>query len=288
MPAPSRPAAPLLDKRLARRAFARAAPGYDRCARVEQEVGARLLDHLDPVRIHPARVLDAGSGTGALARELARRYRGALVIELDLAEPMLRVARRKARRWFSRQRFVCADAERLPLTGHSMDLVFSNLLLQWCDDPVPVFEEFRRVLAPGGLLEFSTFGPDTLMELRESWAAVDPAVHVHAFADMHDVGDALVRSGFVDAVMDCERLTVEYPDVDALLGDLRGAGARNVSAGRRAGLTGRGRLAGMRSAYEAMRRDGTIPATFEIVYGHAWAPARAAVEVPLTELRPRG
>lgn len=276
-----------LDKRRVRRAFGRAACGYDRHARVQQEVGMRLLEHLDPIKLAPARILDAGSGTGTLARELASRYRRALVVLLDIAEPMLHAARPKAPRFFSRQRLVCGDSERLPTASGCFDLVFSNLLLQWFSDPEPAFREFARTLAPGRPLLFSTLGPDTLHELRESWAAADPHVHVHAFLDMHDVGDALVRAGFADVVMETERLCVQYPAVETLMRDLKGLGARNASAGRGRGLTGRRRLQHMREAYEQMRTEAGLPATFEVIYGHAWTPARRGVEVSVDALRRR-
>lgn len=268
-----------------REAFARAARDYDHHARVQREIGERLLEHLGPVRLEPARVLDAGAGTGLLTGPLCARYRRALVIGLDIAEPMLAVARAKGPRLFSRQRFVCGDGERLPLASASVDLVVSNLLLQWFDHPESMFRECARVLARGRLLMFSTFGPDTLRELRESWAVVDGHVHVHRFLDMHDVGDALVRSGFVDVVMETERLVVQYPDVTTLMSDLKGLGAHNASAGRVGGLTGKGRLARMREAYERWRGEGGLPATFEVIYGHAWTPARSPLEVPLASLR---
>ncbi|NIR28522.1 MAG: malonyl-ACP O-methyltransferase BioC [Gammaproteobacteria bacterium] len=276
-----------LNKRQVRQAFARAARDYDRHARVQQEVGMRLLEHLDPIKLQPARILDAGAGTGTLARELATRYGRALVVALDIAEPMLQAARVKAPRFFSRQRFVCADSERLPLQRDRFDLVFSNLLLQWFTDPEPVFREFVSVLAPGRPVLFSSLGPDTLRELRESWAAADALVHVHAFLDMHDVGDALVRTGFVDVVMETERLTVQYPSVDILMRDLRGLGARNASAGRRRALTAPARLDRMREAYERLRTDAGLPATFEVVYGHAWKPEHSAFEVSIDALRQR-
>lgn len=273
-----------LDRRLVRAAFERAAPAYERHARVQAEVGERLLERLAPVRLAPRRILDAGAGTGLLARRLARSYRGARVLAVDLAEGMLREARRKAPRWRSRQGFVCADAERLPLPGACVELVLSNLMLQWFHEPAPVLAELARVLAPGGLLQFSTFGPDTLRELRESWAAADGHVHVHAFLDMHDIGDALVRAGFADVVMDAERLTFSYRQLGDLMQELRGLGARNVSAGRSPGLTGRRRLERVREAYESRRREGRLPATFEVVYAHAWQPLRRPAEVRVDEL----
>lgn len=254
-----------------RRSFARAAESYDGAAVLQREVLDRLLERLDLVALKPAVVLDAGAGTGLGAAGLSDRFRRARVVALDIAEPMAARALRR-RRWLRRLDAVCADAERLPLGAATVDLVFSNLMLQWLDDPAPAFNEFRRVLKPGGLLLFTSFGPDTLKELRAAWRAVDDNVHVNRFLDMHDVGDALVRTGFRDPVMDVERMTVTYEDTMALMRDLQAIGARNVNAGRPRGLTGPRRLRAMQAEYETLRRDGRLPASWEIVYGLAWAP----------------
>lgn len=261
-----------LEKQKVRRTFERAARNYDSAARVQRELGDRLLEHLEPVRIKPARVLDVGAGTGALARTLCKRYRGSRVLALDLAEGMMRVARQKTWRLFSRQNFVCGDAEQLPLAPGRMELVVSNATLQWCNDPDGVFAEILRVLKPGGLFLFSTFGPDTLYELRESFARIDDRPHVHGFLDMHDLGDALVRAGFADVVMDTARLTAKYGDVAALMRELKSLGATNALSTRSRGLAGRETLIRLARAYETHRRDGVLPATFEAVFAHAWKP----------------
>jgi len=171
-----------------------------------------------------------------------------------------------------RFRRVCANAAALPLREASVDLVLSNLVLHWCDDPDAVFAECRRVLRPGGLLTFTTLGPDTLAELRRAWAAADAHTHVHRFIDMHDLGDALVRAGLAEPVLDVERCTLTYGSVGDLARDLRAMGAANAAAGRPRGLTGRSSFERMAGAYEAYRRDGRLPATCEVVYGQAWCP----------------
>lgn len=264
---------PRLDKRTVRARFERAAPRYDRAARVPRELGARLLEHLEPVRIDPRWVLDLGAGTGELASTLSKRYRGARVMALDLAESMLVAARRKRRRLFSRQQFVCGDAEQLPLISDCIDLVLSNAALQWCNELDAVFAEILRLLNPGGLFMFSTLGPDTLCELRQSFSRVDDLPHVHTFIDMHDLGDALVRAGFTEVVMDTARLTAEYQDVDELMRELKRSGASNALEHRFRGLAGRGKLQRLIEAYEGHRRNGLLPATFEAVFAHAWKPA---------------
>lgn len=274
----------MVDKRLVRAAFERAAQSYDRVAVLQRTVAERLLDHLAPVRLQPRVVVDLGAGTGICLRPLERRYRNARVIALDIAEAMLKQARGKAPRFFSRQRFVCADAECLPFGNASVGLLFSNLTLQWCNYLQRAYGEFARVILPGGLLVFSTFGPDTLKELRASFAAVDGHSHVNSFQDLHDVGDGLVASGFCDVVVDAERIMMTYPDVMSLMKDLKVLGAHNVTSGRPRGLTGKQRMQRMTQAYEAYRNAGVLPATYEVVYAHAWLPEPRQLAIPVAAL----
>lgn len=264
-----------LDKRSVRRAFARAAKTYDAAAVLQTEVRRRLLERLDYMRIEPRQIVDVGSGTGMAALELTRRYASARVLQLDLSEPMLQQARQRAprlRRWRGLLQFAAADAERMPLADGCCDLLFSNLALQWCNDLDTTLQGFRRVLRPGGLLLFTSFGPDTLTELRQCWAQADGNVHVSSFPDMHDVGDAMLRAGLVNPVMDAERLTLTYDTLEALMHDLKGIGAVNATVGRPRGLTGKSRMRALRDAYDRLRVDGRLPATYEVVYGHGWAP----------------
>ena len=193
-----------------------------------------------------------------------------MVIALDSSPRMLQAAGRQ-RSWLRPFARVCGDAERLPLADGSVDLILSNLMLQWCN-PDLVFAEFRRVLAPHGLLSLTTLGPDTLRELRRAWAETDSRTHVHQFIDMHDIGDALVRGGFASPVLDVERYTLTYLDVRRVAADLKATGAHNASMGRPRGLTGRRQFAAVETAYEALREDGRLPATYEVVFAHAWTP----------------
>jgi malonyl-CoA O-methyltransferase len=278
------------DKRAARRGFDRAASRYDAAAAVQQEIGRRLLEHLDPIAIEPRRVVDLGCGTGAHLGPLARRYPGALVIGVDFSAHMLARVHARApwwRRFVRNTPLVRADAERLPLASAASDFTFSNLLLHWCD-PQLFFAEAARTLAPNGLLLFSTFGPDTLRELRAAFG--DDAPHVHPFIDMHDLGDALVGAGFADPVMEMETLTVEYTDVAALARELRDTGAGNALSNRRRGLTAASRWKDMTERYERLRRDGVLPATCEVVYGHAWkaAPRKLADGRQVVDFHGRG
>jgi len=264
-----------LDRREIRTAFERAADTYDKAAVLQREIADRLVERLDYVRLKPSRVLDAGCGTGYSLPALASRYRNAAIVGLDMAAGMLRRAQRCGgwlSRLGSRRQYVAGDFGQLPLADASMDLVFSSLALQWCR-PEAVFAECRRVLRPGGLLLFTTFGPDTLRELRQSWSAVDGGAHVHGFVDMHDLGDLLVRAGFAEPVLDVEHLTLTYATVRDVLLDLKHLGAHNALVARHRGLTGKHRFVGFSKAYEQMRLKGRLPATYEVVYGQAWAPS---------------
>lgn len=286
------------DKRVLRRRFDRAARGYDEAAALAREVAARMDERLGLLRAVPGRVLDLGSGTGHGARLLHRRYPGAVVVEADLSFAMLEQSRRHdgwlrrgvRRMTGSSEPRVCADAERLPFADAVFDMVWSNLALQWIGPPQDALAELYRVLRPGGVCLFSTLGPDTLKELRAAYARADATVHVHRFIDLHDYGDMLVDARFADPVMDMEQLTLTYPDVQALLRELKASGAGNVDPGRKPGLSGRSPLARMAGAYEACRCDGRLPATFEVVYGHAWRPqsARTAADGrAIVEFHPR-
>jgi malonyl-CoA O-methyltransferase len=259
-----------LDRRSARRRFERSGRDYDRHAILQAEVRAQLLERLALTTLVPGVVLDAGCGTGHASRALKRRYPRARVIALDFAPAMLHAANAQ-RGWLRPFDRICADAQQLPFADASVDLIFSNLLVHWCE-PATLFRELRRVLAPRGLLSFSCLGPDTLRELRTAWGQVDAAPHVHFFPDMHDVGDELVRAGFAEPVLDVERYTLQYRDLASLAADLRGSGAANALVDRPKGLTGKGKFARLAAAYETLRTQGRLPASVEVVYGQAWAP----------------
>jgi malonyl-CoA O-methyltransferase len=260
-----------LDRDAVRTSFDRASSSYEAAAVLQGSVADELLGRLDAFEFRPGVVLDLGSGPGRSTAVLKRKYRHALVIALDLAPSMLQEARRH-QRLFHRFQRVCADASRIPLADASVDVIFSSLMLQWCNLD-STLAEVRRVLKPEGFFAFSTFGPDTLNELRASWAQVDDDHHVHQFMDMHDVGDALVRGGLMEPVLDVERVQVTYTDVIGLMQDLKAIGAHNLTPGRSRGLTGKSRLRKMQAAYEAFRCDGRLPATYEVVYGAAWGAA---------------
>ena len=258
-----------LDKAGVRAAFDRASATYEANAVLQSRIADELLGRLEPFDFQPEVILDLGAGTGRATAALKRRYRRARVIALDLAPGMLHQAVRH-QSFFRRFDRVCADAARLPLQSASVDIIFSSLMLQWCEPLDDVFAEIRRVLKPRGFFAFSTFGPDTLQELRSAWAEADPHNHVNRFLDMHDVGDALTRAGLLEPVLDVDRTQLTYSDGMALMRDLKSIGARNATAGRPRSLVGRARIQRVLAAYEAFRKDGKLPATYEIVYGAAW------------------
>ncbi len=291
MNAPDNQAAPFaLDRRAMARAFDRASAGYDAAARLQSAVRETLLARIDELGVKPAAVLDLGAGTGHAARTLKRRFPSALVVASDIATGMLVRAKAQSR-WLRRFERVRADAYRLPFKNASFDLVFSSLMLQWCD-VLEVFAELHRVLKPGGLLLFSTFGPGTLQELRDAWSSDGESPHVNHFYDPHAIGGALLQAGFAEPVLDVDRIVVRYPDVITLMRELKAIGAQNAMNGRPRGLMGRRRLAAMTLAYEASRRDGTLPATYEVINAIAWGGehhARVGAEtlVPAGSIRRR-
>ena len=264
-----------VDKAWVRRSFEAAAAGYDAAAVLQREICQRMSGRLEYIKLDPQTILDAGSGTGNAIPGLAERFPRARVVALDLALSMVRRAQARQSWWRSMLgrggvSAVCGDIESLPLAAAGVELVWSNLALQWVNEPARVFGEFHRALRPGGLLMFSTFGPDTLKELRAAYAGTDGRTHVHRFIDMHDLGDMLVNAGFADPVMDMEYVTLTYVTVRDLMRDLKTIGAVNAARDRPAGLSGKALLAAVERHYETQRREGKLPATFEVVYGHAW------------------
>lgn len=258
------------DRRWVRERFNRAAEGYDQFAHVQREVGRRLDQRFELLKIQPERVLDLGAGTGQLTAAMQKRYPKSELIATDLAESMLK---RVPRRHFLARHpgKVAADMHALPFANAQFDVVVSNFVLQWSDDLPRLFQETARLLRPSGVLAFSTLGPDSLKELRQAWAAVDqdPA-HVHQFDDMHDVGDAMLAALLADPVIDREEIIVEYQTTQQLFADLRGVGVGNTQQARRRGLTSARRWREFSQALESQRENGVIKLTYEVVYGLAW------------------
>ena len=261
---------PGLDSLAVQRAFDAASGQYDEHAVLQQEVASRLLSRLDYLKISPSVILDLGAGTGAPTGELMKRYPAARMLALDLSLSMLRKTRKRGR-WLRRPLVHCGHSQQLPLSDSSVDLVFSSLSLQWCDRPEIAFAEIRRVLRADGVLLFSTFGPDTLKELRSSWAQAGDSHHVHAFLDMHDIGDIMLQAGLQEPVMEREIITLTYECVKDVMQDLKYIGASNALQTRSRGLLGKDKYQRMSKAYEQWRIDGRLPASYEVVYGTAWS-----------------
>lgn len=275
----------MLDQKLIRRGFERAAAGFDEHDFLHREIRERLLERLEAVRIEPRLVIDLGAGTGAATRALAQRFPEAMIVPIDLTHAMLAAGSATGNA-------LCANAAQLPLPDASADVVFSNLMLHHCPDPAAVLSEVRRALRSPGLLMFTTFGPNSLLELGRAWATADRFTHIAPFADMHNIGDALVRAGFAEPVIDSQVLTITYGAVDSLITDLRNAGSINATPDRNRGLTGRAAGQRLHAACRAQAdADGRIPITLDIVFGIAWAgenrPQRNPgdpIEIPLENL----
>jgi len=265
-----------LDRRAVMQAFDRASASYDAAAALQERVRNELLERIAELKQSPRTILDLGAGTGHASRALKRAHPRAVVVAADIAPGML--ARAKAQfRWLRRFERVRADAYSLPFRDASFDLVYSSLMLQWCDDLDTAFGEIARVLKPGGLLLFSTFGPGTLVELREAWtAAGDAGNHVNHFFDPHALGSALMHAGLSEPVLDVDRIVMHYPDARALMHELKAIGAHNVTQGRPRGLTGRKRLNAMTQAYETVRGERGLPATYEVIHAICWGAEQRA------------
>jgi malonyl-CoA O-methyltransferase len=276
MSSPWRP--PLFDRRRLQHSFGRAAAGYAEVAVLQREAESRLLEQLEVLEERaPARILDVGSGPGRASGVMKGRWPKSEVVALDIALPMLVQVPRHTRFWRP-VRQVCAEATALPFADGSFDLVFSNLCLQWVADLPAALAEFRRVLRPGGLLLFTSFGPDTLLELREAYLAAGVAEPpLSPFAAIQQVGDALVSAGFRNPVLERENFSLSYPEVMALLRELRAIGAGDARSHRARGLGGKARQARMIAAYETHRgADGRLPSTWEVIGAMAWAPPPGA------------
>jgi malonyl-CoA O-methyltransferase len=275
----------MIDKQKVVESFDRAAITYDQWATIQKNIGDNLLERLQWLKLQPEQILEVGTGTGRLSRVLAQEYKNANVYAIDISSNMLTEAAK-----LSKQHFICADAAQLPIADNSIDVLVSNLMLQWCEDINSVIQEFARVLKPDGALLFSSFGPDTLKELRASWATVDDAVHVNNFIDMHHYGDSLLQAGLKNPVMDVDRLQWQYQEVKALMMELKNIGAHNINSDRQRGLMGKNKFQAMIAAYEQYRlKDELLPVTYEVIYGYALGKqsvvtTNSSVNIPIDQI----
>ena len=244
-----------------RSTFNDAASNYDDNAFLQSEIANRLAEKLKVISIKPQTIIDLGSGTGLLSNKTAEMFPNANLICVDFAQQSLLKNSQNLK--------VCANAYELPFASNSVDFIVSKLMMQWCPDLKALFNECFRVLKPEGLILFTTFGPDTLKELKRSWSVVDNSAHVNDFIDMHDIGDQMLQSGFQSPIMEMENITLTYEKVLDLMHDLKSIGAQNVVSRSKA-LTGKTKFKKMIEMYESYRSDGKLPATYEVIYGHAW------------------
>ena len=257
---------------LRRRARNRSAEKYAQINFISNEIAGRMFERLNYIKLDPRVILDLHCALGTSSATFAKRFPTALVIPCDPAISLLQrhAIPKKRFPWFAQHSTrICGEAHALPISAKSVDLVWSNLFALSFDAPA-IIRELKRILKPGGLLMLSTLGPDTLKELRTAFSQVDALPHVQPQVDMHDLGDMLAHEGFQTPVVDMEMVTLTYPDVKTLALDLRAAGASNLEPARRATLTGKSRWAAVERAYESFRTEGRLPATFEIIYLHAW------------------
>lgn len=255
------------EKTRIRRSFAAASTTYDAAAELQRTVGKALLAGMNP-DILAGTVLDLGCGTGFLTAQLLSancHNRLQSVVAVDIAFGMLQTTRRKLAA-YNNVTYVCADAEFVPITTNAVDIVISNLALQWCRNLSVVFSELKRVLKPGGQLVFSTFGPHTLQELKAAWAEVDDYSHVNAFYSAVDIEHFLQQAGFKQVRIETKTYQPKYDSVLALMRELKAIGAQNVIGDRNKSVTTQAQLQRMIKAYEIKRLDGMIPATFECVF----------------------
>jgi malonyl-CoA O-methyltransferase len=251
----------LPDKRQVAASFSRAAASYDSVAELQRDVGTQLIERL-PASFMPSRWLDLGCGTGYFTRALASRFTQSSGVALDIAEGMLNHARPLG----GAEHFIAGDAERLPLQDASLDLIFSSLAVQWCDDFDAVLREAFRVLKPGGIFAFASLCTGTLFELRESWRKVDGLVHVNRFREFARYEQLCAGSGMRVVALENQPHVLHYPDVRSLTHELKALGAHNLNPGRPGGLTGRARILGLIDAYEQFRQASGLPATYQVVY----------------------
>lgn len=287
----------MLNKRRINEDFSKAAETYDDAAIVQHEICDRALERLQMLKLQPGTILDIGSGTGRSVRGLQALFPSSCVIASDFALPMLQQVKQNQGSFHKNVSSICCDAERLAIKSESVDLIFSTSTFQWSEDLNQIFLECSRILKQDGVLLFTTFGPDTLKELRKSWAMVDIHEHVHRFMDMHHIGDMLQGNHYADPVVDMELITLEYQQARQLLRDLKATGSRGKfatnDAGGHSGLMGKTKFQQFEATYETYRqKNGLLPASYEVIYGYARKssldkgnPSGKEIRIPVNQVK---
>lgn len=238
-----------------RQSFERAAPTYDSAADIQRSICRDLLNGL-PADLHPARLLDAGCGTGYALPLLRERFPQAALLALDLAPGMLhRVSAATYR--------LAADLEHLPLAAASVDLYWSSLAVQWCELP-KVLAEARRILRPGGQLALASLGPATFRELRHAFADVDQYRHTLSFHTPAEVAAMAEAAGFKAVQVEASTKTAHYGDFKSMLRAVKAIGANQLGDGRRTNLMSRTAFAAAEAACETLRMPTGLPLTYDI------------------------
>ena len=260
------------------KAFNKQASTYEKAARLQAETGQRLFERLQYFNIQPRRILDLGCGTGYFSQQLKQRFPKAQIVSCDLSAKMLEQVRTK-HRWLNKWPLVQADMQQLPFASQSFDLIFSNQVIHWAESMPSLFSELYRVLNHQGCILFSTLGPDTFSELRNSFSAIDDYAHVNDFLDMHDIGDGMLQANFLDPVVDMEKLSVHFKSLTDLVRSLKDQGVKNIHSKRRRGLMTPRQWQSLTHAFESMKtEDGRYPLSYEVVYGHAWKNADRGIQ----------
>jgi malonyl-CoA O-methyltransferase len=272
----------MINKEYKRKSFNRAALTYDSYSTLQDIISCNLIDRLKTIKLDPLHILDLGCGTGTNGLNLRRKYKKSRIINYDFSENMLKMARIKQKKiilgGLNPYSYICADIEAIPLEENSLDLVWSSSTLQWCNDLDLVFNQVKKILKPRGLFIFSTFGPNTLNELREITENLFNEKKTSTFIDMNNIGNLLMHSGFINPTLDVENLTVKYKEVEKLFKDIKSIGATNGNVSKNRGLSGRSFTKKIIDNYEAYRENNLLPASYEVIYGHAWNISKSPSE----------
>lgn len=276
-----------------RKSFNKYANAYDGAAKVQCEIGRRLLERLDFLNTSPKYILDLGCGPGNFSKELVLKYPKAHIIGLDMAQAMLQLAQKK-QSWRRRWSVLAADMQHMPFPTGLFDLVFANQVIHWSDSLPHLFREINRVMNVNACFMFTTLGPDTFKEINLAWSGVNSYAHTNLFRDMHDIGDLLMTERFLDPVMDMEQLAIHYETLPQLVNSLKSQGVKNINPQRNSGLTGRKTWQQFEKNYHLMRTDNEkYPLSYEVVYGHAWKGEQRKTEkgletiIPITSIQKR-
>ena len=274
----------MINKEYKRKSFNRAATTYDTCSTLQDTISDNLIERLKTIKFEPLDILDLGCGTGTNGLNLRKKYKKSRIINYDFSENMLKEACIKQKLFIldkinpSPYSYICADIEAIPLEENSLDLVWSSSTLQWCNELDLVFNQVKKILKPGGLFIFSTFGPNTLNELREITENLFNEKKTSTFIDMHNLGNLLMDSGFSDSILDTENFTVTYNEVERLFKDIKSIGATNGNISKNRGLSGRSFTKKIIQKYENYRTNNLLPASYEVIYGHAWNISKSTSE----------